>query len=652
MPNLNAQFDAEVDLNSAFDSEQDLSAPKTTSSVLGERLSGLAGGAVDKLKGMGESVVQGTEDFLRGSAQGATLGFADELYGGGSALLKSLDQGSIENFLNNYRAAQKASEAAFSESKERSPWLYGGGELFGAMGAGAATAGAGLASGARLGLREAAAQGRSVLAKELAKLAATGAVMGGTQAAGLSKGTLGSEELTADTAGGALAGGVLTPVIAGAGSMLSPSLQRIAEKSKAKVSEYVDDSPFLKQVLRSYDKGKAGEAINQGRKYREISARRYMGDVEDEASKILSAKELLGKEQGDILSAAGAKGTKVNVLESAKEASKELAELLGRPAVGTEAAVEGTQEFLKVVPGTSDFITSLNKFVQGELTPEATWELRNQVTKLAKSKNLPFGAKEILNKLQTSIKDSLEEAVPDFATAAGVTKSYNKAVIDPLKKLGITPEETGYVKSLTPEQTKEKVTKSLSQIIKQERAPGQMGDDQKITLTRVIDNLKKLESERPGLMEKLGFGSVKEFEEGLISKADDKAIDRQILGYDPQSSPTTNIWSILSLGGATTGRGVPLAAANTAGRVVKATAPAATKLKNLSKGMFELPEDALREVADTLGAVPGFANLADALNRGMNDKNKWLKNAAIFSILQNPKARLLISGEDVTETDK
>lgn len=639
------------DLDSIYKAPEE---PKTAGEALSKNLSETAGSVAETGADLGTGLGGAIADTSRGVVQGGTLGFSDEIYGGLSATAQAIGDLDTTKWLENYRAAQKSSEAANDEAKERSPWLYGGGELFGGLAAGAATAGAGLAAaGTKLGLREASKQGGKALAKEAAKIAAAGGTAGAIQGVGISKGNIdtdtGIEKLKSDAIGGGVLGAGLGLGMAGAGTYLGPKLSKMASKAKNWADEFVEESPLATQMIKGYKKGKKGKIINQSKAYDRLQSRQYLKDLKDETSGILSADELLGKEQGDILTAASGRGDKVNVLDAAKEASKELKSLLGSPAIGDKPAVSGTQEFLKAMPGTNQFIDELQRFTQGELSPDAAWELRNQVIKLAKNKNLPFGTKEILNKLQASIKDSLDEAVPDFANASAITRKFKAAVIDPLTGKGMPIEDGGYLGSLTPAQKKERVAGSLAGILQQSRTPGQAGKVPKDKLTQVIDNLTALEKEYqpkeggPGLMEKLGLGSVDEFERKIFDKADDSAMTRQVLGYDPQSSPTTNLWSLATLGGATTGRGVLIAGANQAGRASQTVVPTLAKI---SKAIYSAPEQSLYGVANGLKGS-GFDHLGNALEKALNEKNTYLKNAALFSILQNPKARAFISADDI-----
>lgn len=67
----------------------------------------------------------------------------------------------------------------------------------------------------------------------------------------------------------------------------------------------------------------------------------------------------------------------------------------------------------------------------------------------------------------------------------------------------------------------------------------------------------------------------------------------------------------------------------------------------LSQNLYEANDEQLYQVADTLGRNDQYANYGEALKRAMEEKSNDRKNAALFTILQNPNMRKLIYGEEV-----
>lgn len=145
-----------------------------------------------------------------GFSQGATGGFGDELYGAMSKFLPSwltphsarlspaADARAAEAGLpTNYEVGRDFAREINTGAREESPWAYLGGELVGGLGATAPIGGAG----------------------SMARLAGTGAGLGGVYGAGYSEAP-GAGGVALDTALGAGIGGVAAPVVgavAGAG---------------------------------------------------------------------------------------------------------------------------------------------------------------------------------------------------------------------------------------------------------------------------------------------------------------------------------------------------------------------------------------------------------------------------------------------------
>lgn len=157
------------------------------------------------------------ESGLRGAAQGATLGFSDELVGAGEGLLRTLKgEGSLSE---NYTKARDESREANKAAEEANSLTYLGGNLLGGVATSA------LPVAGAMGLGKAAAsviKGGGVLAK-IARGAvgagATGGVVGAVQGVGSSEGKSAGEILK-DGAGGAAVGASLGGAFGGAGKLL------------------------------------------------------------------------------------------------------------------------------------------------------------------------------------------------------------------------------------------------------------------------------------------------------------------------------------------------------------------------------------------------------------------------------------------------
>lgn len=139
------------------------------------------------------------ESAGRGLAQGASLGFADELTGGAEALKDELsNQAGDKSFGDLYRQHRDESRAAYDAAQKANPKSFLAGELGGGL-ATALVPGLNVAKGATLGAR-----------------AAGAAALGGTYALGNSKADVTQGDIGGaleDTAKGAALGAVAQPVI-------------------------------------------------------------------------------------------------------------------------------------------------------------------------------------------------------------------------------------------------------------------------------------------------------------------------------------------------------------------------------------------------------------------------------------------------------
>jgi hypothetical protein len=73
------------------------------------------------------------ESGIRGAAQGASFGFADELTGAGRAAMEAFQKGDVDNFLTNYKKYTELSRKNYKASEEANPLTYKAAEVAGAV---------------------------------------------------------------------------------------------------------------------------------------------------------------------------------------------------------------------------------------------------------------------------------------------------------------------------------------------------------------------------------------------------------------------------------------------------------------------------------------------------------------------------------------
>jgi hypothetical protein len=188
-----------------------------------------------------------TESFIRGAAQGASLGFADEITAKMEELL----------FDKDYQQALAESRAAYKEAEEVNPATSFVGNLVG--GIAVPVPGLGIAKGAAKG-------GAAV-----ARMATAGAGLGAVAGAGVSEGAT-AGEIAEDAVAGGLAGGVLTPVI----GMGAPALVK-------KAGELADSTRLGRAVQNIFTKTK-DSVVEQADK---LAAARAAGASDIDIKKIV-----------------------------------------------------------------------------------------------------------------------------------------------------------------------------------------------------------------------------------------------------------------------------------------------------------------------------------------------------------------------------
>jgi len=621
--------------------EQIPPVPITVPEVLKEKL----GVPVEEI---GTSTLETTEDIAKGLAEGATLGFAGEIAGAAGATgekIESFLRGEKGRaWLETYREKQRAAEKALEEARERSPYAFGAGEIAGTVLPALTTAGAGLTV---TGARGAAALGRRALLREAGKAALTGAQLGAVQAAGVSKAELlGAEEaqrerFAADVIGGAATGGVFGGVIAGTAMKVTPGI-------KQKLKNYIEESPKLKQFLTAKQMARGGEVISEAPEaIREMGLKRTE-TVTNMTKRFTDAEDTFGKMIGDVLDNSTAKGVKIDISNEVINTAKELGK-----AIQDNPILRGRQD-------ATNLIQELYKLPTAKLSPRALFDLRQIVLTIAqdgKSSQII----NIANKFQRGIKDNLEKDLPPLGVLSKVFNKLRRSGSETIIARGRDPElvDVWYGDLRKAEKN---LYDNIEGILDRLRSPGAEKRDEAATFANLLKNLEafKKDPEIIGKLKELGFKEnapetiLKKFKldpetlkKDIEDISDKFSIQRHILGYQPRTIGLRSLSPSEILERTVTGfspfaLGRAYGAAQTIGVVEKKLAPMAKKL-------YQASENTLGTIANVLMKMPGTQKLGASLMKGLSEKNAAAKNAALFTIMQNPKARLLISAEDLPE---
>jgi hypothetical protein len=193
-----------------------------------------------------------TESTLRGAAQGATFGFADELQGGALGALEAFKSGGATSFREAYEAQRDAARQKYQAAQMANPNFYMGGQFAG-----------GVASSFVPGL--AVARGAS-LASNVAKTGAQAALAGlgeseaktasGMAVDALKSGAVGAAFPLAFKGAKEVAKAVIPGAKAGAANTVVANLSRVTGVSKEQAKAYkemLDNPDKYKQAIEAAD---------------------------------------------------------------------------------------------------------------------------------------------------------------------------------------------------------------------------------------------------------------------------------------------------------------------------------------------------------------------------------------------------------------
>lgn len=558
-----------------------------------------------------------TEDIVRGVVQGGTIGFGDEAVGAIGATgqkLKGLVTGEQQpDWTDLYRQYQEAEQALNKRSEERSPWLYGGGQLAGGLGAGLLTGGVGGVTGASV--RAAAKQGIRPLAGELGFAAAEGAALGGIAAAGTSESNVDSIEsrakLVEDIKSGAKMGGIVGASI--------PAAIGLGGAAKDAFTGYAKQRPFVRQMMEAYNRGKTNKPILRTEDSLD-SVQGELGVKKDAfGQKILGADTMLSDEYGQVLKDATAAGVKIPMQQPTITSVQSINNLMANDQV------------LSKLPEAAELNKIIGTFMTGtDLSPQEAVALKSFLKDKVETLEIPNIRRitqQIINDIDNGLKTMSGGFGAKFEKANQLIAGYRGAVTDPL--LG------GKLSDVPHNLRSEKITEAGADILGKVGLPGTVGLSSRAQLNQVYTKLQDLETKNPGLLNRLGIGSVDDLKTQIQTDSDTFALVRQILGHEPQAHPGSVLKSNLALTGATTGIGRIMGGVQGVGRIARKAGQ-----------LYDIPF----EEVSTLGNNLLNSNNKQAQNVGQylidaaQNQDVFKKNSALFIINQNPALRDLVSG--------
>lgn len=544
-----------------------------------------------------------------------------------------------------YRQYQQLSEKKYDDASERSPWLYGAGQIAGGVAAAPLMGSAGLmATAETTALKEALKQGgKAAIAKEAGKVIATDAALSAPAAAAY--GSLASEsdiigaspEEQAKNLSEAATSAEFGGLFAGGLNLASAGIPAAYNALKNKLASSPDGATtrFIKQA---YEAGKKG--INISDEATQAKMFREPGKFADELiGTFHKADEHYGKEIGRVIDDATQKGVKVNVDPSITEANRSLGKALrDNPS-------------LELDPKTQKIVDRITAGDAVELTPNEARSVAQDMTKIIQQMEGDTSLntntlRNLASNFKRSVTAALNEAVPEYKTAASNFAKFRERTFDQVLSKSTPSEKTGIKYGQTKNRDL-KVRDEIESLIQTATRPGAGGKGHdKAAFDLIQEKLLDLEKTNPEAFEKMGT-SAKNLIGKMKNKADEASMFLKAAQQDPRSNVPTTPHGLLSGIHGTTDA-MTIKAANMVGRNVKPIQNAISAPARVTKKvLFETPLNALDSVANQLkmSGNEQASKYADNLLRAIANKDQVAKNATLFAIMQNPKLKQILNIE-------
>lgn len=554
---------------------------------------------------------QNVKDVGMSIGQGATLGFGDELLAAIKAAEEvATDEPEISDFAKLYREYQKQNEAAYEEAKARSPGLTFAGELGGGL----------IPAALTMGASEVPTLGRAMM---------SGAKFGGLAGLGGSKGT--TEEAISDIKQGKIPEMAKDVAFSGAIGAAAPIAFNAASGAKNLLAKQIEDSPLATQVIQSFKEGTKGKGFT-GRQALERMQKEASDVATNIEGKINKGREFIQNQYKDVLS-----GKNVDINPDQANAFSTVENIL--KATGKRQGLYGEDEIEGAISEFGKSLLSIKKLKEGKISAQELKDLQKYLRSSAYSSNQTIEVATELDKAQKFANDLLKNKVPGYSEVNSQFRDFENAIETALSSVPTESRTIGSIKSKgdTP------LFKMGKDIVEKSELPYGLGEKQFEKLSLIRDELKKLKSSNPKILENMGIDNIDDFIKNIRTESDIQAVGHVI-------RKAGQLQQQVDLLGYT--RGGLYFGANILGRPAGAISSVAKKIKlpELSRMLYQASDNELSGVANTLNNS-GYSHLGNALNDAIKNKSLTTRNAVLFSIMQNPKIRRDLFGDQGNENE-
>jgi hypothetical protein len=550
-------------------------------------------------------------DLLKGLGQGATLGYGDELLGALQAG-KDVATGdkSISDIGSLYRLHQQANQQAFDEAKARSQYLTSGGEIAGSLIPAIATMGG--SAEASLGAR-------------MLQGAGIGAVAG----AGGSHGTIEQDptDILKDAGGSAVLGAAVPAAFSAIGGA--------AKGVGNKLIEGTEDNPFLKKLLATYKLSKEQGMNFSGTEAGNDIEQAFGDNTRDISNQFLAPLKKTSSEYGQAIDDATENGATLPLDRDL------IAKLKAASDVYKGGAKDPSFMDLLTKHGASSFNPETATQAFQSLNPREAKNLQLALRQLSNSPT--YQSVPEISEAANSLTPALDQSLPD-GVMKDITSNFvnaRKAVEPVINKGQLDPDfQSKNISDINTDDLGSKINSYLSGLIRQSGDGNVQGDKARSAIQSILkgaDNFTDT-SGKPFINT-----------DGIASTIDDQAtklgIRKAFVGERSSDATLGRIggpvdWLMAK----------PYQAAQYLGKVSRAASPstsvvtsASNPVAATSEAIYGASDDGLRDMASKLNDS-GLSHIGAALSQALDNKSEAAKNAALFTIMQNPSARKAIMG--------
>ena len=411
-------------------------------------------------------------------------------------------------------------------------------------------------------------------------------------------------------------------------------LKKTFEPVTKAVTEYVGDSPFLRQIQRAYEKyGKEYGVSPTSEKAIQEGIPGVEGGTPFSKLNLERSGELIGQLENtrDILGQ--------NVEKSISDRIDMKLDL-SEPVTKFASMFDDIRKTLPTLsedPKVANTLQQLSNLNYRSVNPKEVKSLMTDLSNIIeRNSKTQYGSMELdeftklLGTFRSDVDNLLKDQIPEYAKAASdYTKFMNAFYETPIAGKYDPRMKDVFFGNLKGGDLK--LTQAYETLI--EDIADQTATGSQTAMANLIEAANRLKSEGVPI----NFDS-KEFITKLKEYADDAALRRNVLKtQESQAGGKLAAKQMVGLG--ETGRAAILMGAQKAGQITK----------KVSQKLYQAPKEKLLPLATRLESSPGLGRLGTALRDAVEKNDTFAKNVALFSILTNPNAKLLIDSEDETE---